>query len=98
MKTMAVIATMQKVIRRFERSLAREKFSNVRVDYSTGEIIAERKNFFFGRRYSLLLSVKQIDDTITHVELTVNPQHSSPTFSDEERELQWENRLIAYLH
>jgi len=96
MKTMSVIAPGQKVIRRFEKSLL-SKFKNVTVNYSSGEIIAERKNFFFGRRYRLRLTIKQIDDTITNVELTVNPHHLSPTFSDEEREQQLENRLIAYL-
>jgi len=96
MKTMSVMAQMQKVIRRFERSLS-GRFKNVQVNYNSGEIIAERRNLFFGRRYKLRLTVKQIDDTITTVEFTVNPHHENPTFSDKEREHLLESRLMAYL-
>jgi hypothetical protein len=96
MKTMSVIAQGQKVLRRFERSLSR-RFSNVIVNYHSGEIFAERRDFFFGRRYKLRLTIKQIDDIITRVEFTVNPQHSTPTFSDAEREIQLESHLIKYL-
>ncbi len=96
MKTMAVIAQGQRVLRRFERSLS-SRFKNVVVNYNSGEIIAERRNFFFGRRYRLRLTVKQINDSVTTVEFTVNPHHLSQTFSDRERELQLERRLLKYL-
>src|SRR5438094_200209 len=96
MKTMAVIAQGQRVLRRFERSLS-NRFKNVVVNYNSGEIIAERRNFFFGRRYRLRLTVKQINDSVTTVEFIVNPHHMNPTFSDRERELQLERHLIKYL-
>jgi hypothetical protein len=95
MKTMSVIAQGQKVLRRIERSLS-GRFKNVQVNYKSGEIIAERRYFFFGR-YKLRLTIKQIDDVITNVEFTVNPHHINPTFADAERELQLENRLTKYL-
>ncbi len=97
MKTMSVIAQGQKVMRRFEKSLSHSKFRKVQVNYQSGEISAERKSFLFGSKYRLQLTVKQIDDTITRVEFTVNPQHSTPTYSDSEREFLLENRLIGYL-
>jgi hypothetical protein len=83
-------------MRRIEKSLS-GKFKNVKVNYNSGEIIAERKNLFFGRRYRLRFTIKQIDDIITKIDLTVNPHHANPTLADQERERQLENRLIAYL-
>ena len=93
---MSVIAQGQKIMRRFEKYLS-SRYKNIQVNYHSGEIIAERKNFFFGRRYKLRLTVKQIDDTITSVQFTVNPHHANPTFSDVERELQLESHLVKYL-
>jgi hypothetical protein len=96
MKTMSVMAQGQKIMKRFEKYLS-SRFKNIRINYNSGEIIAERRNFFFGRRYKLRLTVKQVDETITSVEFTVNPHHANPTFSDVERELQLESRLVKYL-
>jgi hypothetical protein len=97
MKTMSVIAQEQKVIKHFAKSLMKRQFKNVLVNYHKGEIIAERRNLFFGRKYSLRLTVKQIDDTVTNIELIVNPHHNIPSFIDAEIEQQLESQLVTYL-
>jgi hypothetical protein len=96
MTTLSVLGSSQKFIERFRKTLARKKFRNIRVDYLSCEITADRKNIFFLKEYSLLLTFKQVRDMVTNIDLTVNP-HRRSNHSDESKERELEKKFISIL-
>jgi len=97
MKTLSVLASEKKVLEHCAKTLFKRKFKNIRVSYGSLRINAERRKFFFLSGYRISLAVKQINEAVTNLELTVNPHHLTPTFMDKKKEQELESNFLIYL-
>ena len=95
MKKMSVIASSKEVIDNLQWYLQFRKFTNIHVDHSVGEIIAERKKFF-GKKHVINLKVKQVNDT-TNIELVVDPDLIERTDKHEQFEENLRNKIYDYI-
>ena len=90
------MASSVKVIEVLERYLEFRKFRNIHINYSIGEISAERKKNFFTRKDQLKLIVRQINDSITNVELTIN-EESKQRSTNEMKEEKLREKIYSFL-
>ena len=94
---MSVIASSDEVIKNLEHYLELRKFKNIQVNYSLGEITAERKKFIFSKRNKINLKVIRVNDNTTNVELTINPEIKDRTAHEEQLEDSLRNKIYHYL-
>src|ERR1043165_1036805 len=84
MKKMSIIASSEEVMRNLAHFLELRNYKNIQVNRNAGEIIAERKKFVFGRKDKVSLKVIPVNETITNVELILNPGiHERPEVIDQ---------------
>jgi hypothetical protein len=97
MKKMSVISSSEEVMANLKWYLEFRKFKNIRVDHSAGEIMAERKKFFFGKTHVINLKVKQVNHETTNIELIVNPKSIERTGNEELLEENLRAKIYHYL-
>ena len=94
---MSVIASGDEVLRNLEHYLELKKFRNIQVNYSEGEIFAEKRKFIFGKRNKINLKVMQVNDITTNIELVINPEIKERSAYVNELEEKLRDKIYHYL-
>jgi hypothetical protein len=96
MKKMSVIASSKEVIENLEWYLQFRKFTNIHINHSVGEIVAERKKFF-GKKHTVNLKVIQVNEGVTNIELCVDPELKGRSSQQEQLEEKLRDKIYDYL-
>lgn len=91
------MASMQEAIIKLEKYLLNRGYKNIHVNYSKGEIVAERKNSFFRKRDQLFFLVKKLNQHASRIELTLNPGREKKTADEDHIESLLRNKILFNL-
>ncbi len=93
---MSVIASSKEVIENLQWYLQFRKFTNIHVNHSMGEIIAERKKLF-GKKHVVNLKVIKVNEETTNIELVVDPELHERTVLHEQMEEKLRDHIYDYI-
>src|SRR6185369_12430469 len=92
MKTIAIYRPFEYVMPLLVKFLETRHYKNISVNYTKGEITAEFNKFFF-RSDSFFFKLIPKDESITNIEIEVNPQKALPSKAEGEKENRITDRI-----
>ncbi len=92
----SIFTSKEEVFKALQVFLSERKFKKVNIDKAQKLINAQRRDSVFSKKYAVRFEVIAKSDSVSDIEITVNPQNAIPNPSDTKLEEKIRSRLYFY--
>lgn len=85
------------IMRKILNYLKLRNYKNISANYTSEEITAEHKRSFFKRDNKFRFNIIYVNETVTNIEIKVNPHNDHPTPYDLNKEIILAEKIYSYL-